>query len=601
MRKIIKSAGIFIRAVPSIILFELLYKLLITAIALPALTYLIRWAVDISGVGYITAENLIQFLTYPASLAIILLILIICSVLSLAEISAVISGFAMLYQKKQISVSLMIKAGFRSTGKLFKKFNFILIFYVLLILPITQLTLTSGIFVFIGMPDIQTLYGISGNKIFFAVITVFILLSALLSDRIYCLHFFTLTDLRYSESVKKSRKITEGKRFRTALSVIIWSIAITAFFLIIFFLICFIISFAMKGFSEPDTAFFISLKLIKKIVSIFKALSSVFFTPMLFAYITSIFMTEIDKDTEIILPEPAERTSPVKIRIIAFTVFAVSVALNYSFMKDISAENIMLNVSFLNKTKITAHRGFSSKAPENTEPAFQEALEIGADFIELDVQLSHDGEIVVFHDKSLSRITGIKEQVRNMTYSQLLELDYGKWFGDEFKGTAIMTLDEVLEKFGNKINLNIEIKKTDDELDTARITAELIKKYNCEDSCYVTSFSYNALRAVKKINPDIKTGLISNFMTYGGYSTLHDIDALSLNKKFVSQNLINNIHLNGKRVFIWTVNDRSEADKFIRMGADNIITDKPDMVIKAVSSKGSDAYIIDFLTRIFNY
>lgn len=312
-------------------------------------------------------------------------------------------------------------------------------------------------------------------------------------------------------------------------------------------------------------------------------------------------MTEIDKDTEIILPEPAERTSPVKIRIIAFTVFAVSVALNYSFMKDISAENIMLNVSFLNKTKITAHRGFSSKAPENTEPAFQEALEIGADFIELDVQLSHDGEIVVFHDKSLSRITGIKEQVRNMTYSQLLELDYGKWFGDEFKGTAIMTLDEVLEKFGNKINLNIEIKKTDDELDTARITAELIKKYNCEDSCYVTSFSYNALRAVKKINPDIKTGLISNFMTYGGYSTLHDIDALSLNKKFVSQNLINNIHLNGKRVFIWTVNDRSEADKFIRMGADNIITDKPDMVIKAVSSKGSDAYIIDFLTRIFNY
>ena len=117
----------------------------------------------------IVAENLFQFLTYPASLALILLILIICSVLSLAEISAIISGFAMLYEKKSISVFLMIKSGFKSIGKLLKKFNFILVFYILLILPLTQFTLTSGIFAFVGMPSVQTLYGTASNKIFFAV------------------------------------------------------------------------------------------------------------------------------------------------------------------------------------------------------------------------------------------------------------------------------------------------------------------------------------------------------------------------------------------------------------------------------------------------
>lgn len=357
----------------------------------------------------------------------------------------------------------------------------------------------------------------------------------------------------------------------------------------------------MKGFSEPDNAFFISLKLIKTVVKIFTAVSSVFFTPMLFAYITIRFFSETDNNTKIILPEPSEKTSPVRIRVIAFAVSILSLALNYSFMKDISAENIILNASFLNKTKITAHRGFSSKAPENTEPAFTEALEVGSDFIELDVQLSKDKEIVVFHDKSLARITGINENLRNLDYQDLIQLDYGKWFGEEFSGTQIMTLNEVLEKFGNKINLNIEVKKNDDELETAELTAKLIEEYNCIDSCYVTSFSYNALRTVKKVNSDIKTGLIANIMTYGGYSSLHDIDALSLNKKFVSQNLINNIHLNGKRVFVWTVNDRSEAEKLISMGADNIITDKPDMVIKVVSSKGNEGYIIDFLAKIFNY
>lgn len=601
MQKMIKSAKIFIRAIPSILLFEILYKLIITAIALPALTHLLKWAIDISGVGYITSENLFQFLTYPESLGLIVLILIICSVLSLAEISAVISGFAMLYKKKNISVFLMVKAGFKSIGKLFRKCNFILVFYILLILPLTQFTLTSGVFAFVGMPSIQTIYGTASNRIFIAVILFLFLISLLLSKRIYCLNFFALTDSGYFESVRQSKKITEKKLFSNAVSIIIWCILITAFFLIVFFAVCFIISFAMKGFSEPDKAFFISLKLIKTVMKIFTAVSSVFFTPMLFAYITTRFFYETDDDTEIILPEPAEKINPVKIRIITFAVFALATALNYSFMKDISAENIILNASFLNKTKITAHRGFSSKAPENTEPAFSEALEIGADFIELDVQLSKDKQVVVFHDKNLSRITGNNELLKNLDYQKLLELDYGKWFGEEFSGTKIMTLDEVLEKFGNKINLNIEIKKNGDENETAELTVNLIEKYNCIDSCYITSFSYNALRTVKKINPDIKTGLIANIMTYGGYSTLHDIDALSLNKKFVSQNLINNIHLNGKRVFVWTVNDRAEAEKLISMGADNIITDKPDMAVKAVSSKSKEAYIIDFLSKIFNY
>lgn len=601
MQKMIKSAKIFIRAIPSILLFEILYKLIITAIALPTLTYLLKWAIDISGVGYITSENLFQFLTYPESLGLIMLILIICSVLSLVEISAVISGFAMLYKKRNISVFLMIKAGFKSIGKLFRKCNFILVFYILLILPLTQFTLTSGVFAFVGLPSIQTIYGTASNRIFIAIILFLFLISLLLSRRIYCLNFFALTDSGYFESVRQSKKITEKKLFSNAVSIIIWCTLITAFFLIVFFAVCFIISFAMKGFSEPDKAFFISLKLIKTVMKIFTAVSSVFFTPMLFAYITTRFFYETDDDTEIILPEPAEKINPVKIRIITFSVFALATALNYSFMKDISAENIILNASFLNKTKITAHRGFSSKAPENTEPAFSEALEIGADFIELDVQLSKDKQVVVFHDKNLSRITGNNELLKNLDYQELLELDYGKWFGEEFSGTKIMTLDEVLEKFGNKINLNIEIKKNGDEIETAELTVNLVEKYNCIDSCYITSFSYNALKTVKKINPDIKTGLIANIMTYGGYSTLHDIDALSLNKKFVSQNLINNIHLNGKRVFVWTVNDRTEAEKLISMGADNIITDKPDMALKAVSSKSNEAYIIDFLAKIFNY
>lgn len=600
MEKVIKSTYMFIRALPSIILFELLYKIIITAIALPSLSILLKLALEVSGIGYITTENILDFLIHPLSLLLIIMILIICSVLSLIEISAIIGGYGLLYSDREIKVFLMLKTGFKTVKKLFGNFNFVLILYVLLILPLTQFTLTSGIFAFVGIPNIQTIYGISSRKILILIGIIMLIITAILSSKIYSIHFFTLTDLKYSDCLKQSKKITQNKKFKTALSLILWTLFITFSFLTVMFIICFITAFSMKGFTEPENAFFISLKVTKKIISLFTAISSLFFTPMLFSYITACFISENKDGVKIKIPVQNKK-SPVKIRFFTLTAFVLSLILNYSFFQNISAENITFNAGFLNKTKVTAHRGFSSKAPENTEPAFQYALEIGADFIELDVQLSKDGKVIVFHDKNLSRITGIKEHVRNKTYKELLAIDFGKWFSDDFENTKIMTLDEVLEKFAGKINLNIEIKSSDDEITTAKYTAQLIEKYNCVDTCYITSFSYNVLRTVKKINPNIKTGLISNIMTYIGYPTLKDIDALSLNKRFVSQNLINNLHMNGKRVFIWTVNQKSEAEKFINMGADNIITDKPDMVIKTVSSKGSDSYITYFLARIFNY
>ena len=108
--------------------------------------------------------------------------------------------------------------------------------------------------------------------------------------------------------------------------------------------------------------------------------------------------------------------------------------------------------------EITAHRGDVSQAPENTIPAFKAAIESGADWIELDINQTKDGVLVVLHDENLMRVAGVPHKVRDLTYDEIRSLDVGSRLGPDFQGTSIPTLSEVLDYCRGKIKLNIEIK-----------------------------------------------------------------------------------------------------------------------------------------------
>lgn len=275
--------------------------------------------------------------------------------------------------------------------------------------------------------------------------------------------------------------------------------------------------------------------------------------------------------------------------------------LNTTYIKALYEGNINLNMGILTRTQITAHRGYSSVAPENTLYAFKEAVEIGADYIELDVQLTADEQLVVFHDKTIERTTNGKGKLSEYTYDELQKFSAGKWFGkdDTFADAKIVLLSEVLENFGNDILFNIEIKNSGNIKKTAEKTVEVIEEYGIERSCYITSFSYDALKTVKKINPKIKTGLIANVASSTSFSQLKYIDAVSLNYIFINQSIVNMAHQNGKRVFVWTVDNRSDIQHMIAMGVDNIITNRPDRVSEIVTSKSIGDTFLTILEKIF--
>ena len=158
---------------------------------------------------------------------------------------------------------------------------------------------------------------------------------------------------------------------------------------------------------------------------------------------------------------------------------------------------------------IIAHRGDVTNAPENTLAAFQQALEQGADGIELDVRLTRDGQLVVFHDRSMKRIGGIRGLVSNATLEEVRALDVGGWFAPQFRGAQAPTLDEVFELLPADYLINVEMKAVIDGMQLiAHRVAEVIRRHGRRSSTLVASFNPISLWELRKIEPRIMRGYI---------------------------------------------------------------------------------------------
>lgn len=228
--------------------------------------------------------------------------------------------------------------------------------------------------------------------------------------------------------------------------------------------------------------------------------------------------------------------------------------------------------------KITAHRGSSKYAPENTLAAIDVAIKNGSDFAEVDIQETKDGEIVILHDENLSRTTGLDKNIWEVTLDEIKELDAGIWFNEKFKGSRIPTLEELIDYSKNKIKLNIEIKTNGHEKTLIPKLINLIKEKDIIDSCVVTSRDYNALQEIEAIEPKIKTGYIL-YVTVKNLRNLN-VDFYSVEETYVTKEFIKLAHKIGREVHVWTINEVNDMEKFINFGVDNIITDN-DKVLRA--------------------
>jgi glycerophosphoryl diester phosphodiesterase len=242
---------------------------------------------------------------------------------------------------------------------------------------------------------------------------------------------------------------------------------------------------------------------------------------------------------------------------------------------------------------ILAHRGARDQAPENTMAAFRLAAEMGAHGLEMDVQLSKDGEAVVIHDFNLDRTTNGSGPVEDLILAELQRLDAGSWFSAEYATQRIPTLAQVLHELGPRLILNVELKKPishKNELEAEVV--RLIEDSNLTERVIISSFNPLALRRVRRLNPHISTGLLYGpdqpFYLRGRWlQWLVQPQALHPRWDMIDAKFVTSSHQRGLAVRPWTCNEPDAMRRLIGWHTDAIITDYPDLLYKLLNSRSA--------------
>lgn len=218
------------------------------------------------------------------------------------------------------------------------------------------------------------------------------------------------------------------------------------------------------------------------------------------------------------------------------------------------------------------HRGAAGYEPENTLKSFKRAIELGADMIELDVYLCKSGELVIIHDDKVNRTTDGSGYITEKTFQEIQKLNAGQ-------GEKIPTLNQVLDLVNRKVILNIELKGPDTAKPTAEIVENYIKQKNWPSQNFlVSSFDHRELVEFKKIMPQINIGVLYTGIPDDLTVTAQKLKAHSihLSYEFISQELVDDAHKRGLKVFAFTVNDSNDIKKMLSLGVDGIFSDFPD-------------------------
>ena len=235
--------------------------------------------------------------------------------------------------------------------------------------------------------------------------------------------------------------------------------------------------------------------------------------------------------------------------------------------------------------EIIAHRGAAGARPENTLASVRKAIEDKADWIEIDVQETADGEVVVIHDSDFMKLSGRDLKIWDATLPELAQIDVGSWFDPAYAGERTPTLAQVLDIARNRAKVLVELKYYGQAVDLEARTIRVIERAGMADHVAIMSLKYPAVRKVRELRPDWRTGVLA--ATAVGNLTRLEGDFIAVNAHHVGPRLVSTASAAGKDLYVWTVNDPLEISAMISMGVDGIITDEPALARQVLTDRAS--------------
>ncbi|RXZ79378.1 glycerophosphodiester phosphodiesterase [Paenibacillaceae bacterium] len=561
-----------------IFIFELLYKTLTLFIFIPAISFIFRGLLRLGGFAGATNYELLQFAMSRYGLLCMLILIPIATLLIFLEFSVLIILSYYGHKRQRIGLIPAFLQSLSYLPSLFKYGFLGWAIYLLLFLPLGAgfgATLLPSLEIpnFISGELSKTvggallLVGVLGVMLFFNVRWTFLL------------HVVVIEGVgRFRKAAQKSAALLKKRHIRIA--VVMLSVLLMYMFVVILLMVVIVGAVGLLYFLWEQQTVFASLvrtvALKSALLSLY--LATLFFMPLYITTITRIYMAKADPDHAMLqLPEPKSRKDRSiqsqgllhkhKRKLIvlgAATVFATALTLLPTI-----GEVEMVD----QKVQIMAHRGYIAKGPENTIEAIQGAIDAQADYAEIDVLETKDGDLAVIHDTNLKRLTGIQAQVYDLTMDELrkLEVKQGDLTG------RISSLAEVMDMARGKIKLNIEIKTHGKEQNLVDTFTRIVRENHFQNECVVQSLDYEIVQQVKAAAPELQVGYIM-FAGVPDMSRIH-ADFVVMEEYMVKESIVVSAKQHHKPIYVWTVNNKDSMTRFFSMGVDGIITDYPEDAI----------------------
>lgn len=557
------------------------------AVFKPLLTGVMKLALKAQGLSYLSDETIGTFIRSPLTWFFLLLIVMGMAFFTLFDICCIITCIHASFRKQAMPLLALMRKGLKTSMRVIYQRNIVIILYLLIIIPMTHALVISGYITKFTVPQFIVDYIMSHTWLAILYIGFWIYIGLRSFHWIYSLHYFCLENCNFKQARKRSWKLQKNHYWTDLIIVVGWSAACIGIYYGVILSGSWLVSRVNQALPTQDLFSSLTLSGISLLLDVCGALFFCFDLPLFFICISLLFyyrkaaageriprvFRDLDNAYRITNTRWVKKIYMYRKRII---VLSIVVVIGVNFAYNFADRCGVLHMGLGNPVEVTAHRGYSAVYPENTIPAFKGAIQVGADWAELDVQQTADGEVIVMHDSNLKRTTGLDKEVWQVTWDEIKDLDNGSWFDKKYQTVRIPTLEEVLKVCRGKIHLNIEIKPSGHDKDLEEQVAKLLKKYHMRDTCVVSSLKYDSLRKIKEADDSIETAYITS-VSYGNFTNLEYADGYSVESTLLSKGFVNKAQKAGKQIYVWTVNSEERLEKVVGMGIDNVITDDPVM------------------------
>lgn len=558
--------------------------LLAAAIISPTVAGFLHGAIRLSGEPALADQDIARFVASPVGLA------------CLAAIVSVLITVAVLETSVMMSIDMADRRGARLgiwTGLAFvlRRLPAILAFAGLLVVRILLIAapflLAAALAAkhFLGGYDINYYLTVRPPEFTYAVVLIGVtiaMLAAILLDRLtawsLALPGLLFSGYRPASAFRESAELTAGYRKRLLALLVIWALASTAL-----------------GFIVLGTFGFVADRVLPLAGTDLGALTVLLFGVLVLWYLTTVILTALTTGSlSILLSEQLEaRGAPVaaafdaeesRIARIGSGAWTLAPAVGIAALISAAGGLALLDdVQTTDTVAIIGHRGAAGSRPENTLASVRKAIEDGAGWIEIDVQETADGEVVVIHDSDFMKLAGVDLKVWDATMPELAGIDIGTWFSPDYAGERTPTLLAVLEEAKGKARVLIELKYYGHDERLEERVVRIVEATGMTDSIAVMSLRYPMVQNMKALRPHWRVGLLAT--TAIGDLTRLEADFLAVSAGMATSDFIRHARKAGRDVYVWTVNDPLSMSRMISRGAAGLITDEPALARDVLSHR----------------